>query len=193
MKRLSIFVVLVALIISCNSTGNDSPYPIKIGAWQLNSETEAVWIGDLEIQESLTSKAKGDTLTLSSPEGTFMQFTSSGEFRETGELPIGFIYADTTLNESIAKEWEIAVPRTKLYIKGIEAGARPFRINRRIPSVNAQALTMTMEFLYTCNQPISGSDDMKMEFYTENDSLVQVKILNTEGVQTVLDQEFCGS
>lgn len=65
--RLSVFILLAAIIISCNkSTGNDSIYPMTIGSFELTSAEHARYIG---IEQSTKSKMKadGDTVVISQP------------------------------------------------------------------------------------------------------------------------------
>lgn len=71
MKRLSIFVVLAAVVLSCNNTGSEPEetiqYPIITGTWKINSPNDAEWIGKQSKAKISVMQSNRDTIYLNKP------------------------------------------------------------------------------------------------------------------------------
>lgn len=195
----ALFSSLLLIIIfgyGCSSIfgSEDNSDDLKVvGTWLINSENEAEWVGKNSHEwESALSKSKIDTsIVLPSPDGILLEISSNREVTSSGEMPVEFTYVDSTITENIVESDSIKVNYSKLYIKQQEIGAEPFRINRRIPSVDEHALTIFIEFLYTCDMQVDGEDNMQVDLYNEDHELINSKRLETAGFQEVLDDTFC--
>lgn len=93
--RLSIFIILSALIISCNNTGNDPEFkPFQVGTWMVTSDTSANWVGQAK---SKINTMQSDTTLLSKPGDQGLRIFTD---ENTPEKAVKLAFVDSTITEN---------------------------------------------------------------------------------------------
>lgn len=206
--RLFVFVLLAAVIISCNSTGNDSSYPMRIGTWELSSSTEANWVGkttDTNTKSKVaTTQAIGDTLVFSTPEKTVLRLWSEGFNSMTGELIVNLLYVDSTITKSYGEENNLNLSFIRTEFDGADIGPRPYRLNKRYVVMPNDILESHLQFLYTCGHDKQDINNIHINLLKQAESyppplpdadftdyIFRTITLEITGFKDILESEFC--
>lgn len=189
MKNL-LLIILLALLIACGtepSMQEDSEYPIRIGTWQINSPSQADWIGVNATQKIKT--AQRDTIVFDSPSGnsmtmSYITFTGAEGKKQDNTL---LTYIDSTLNKRIS--WnEVDIMATRLEFPGKavkdEQGNEVFTgflANVTDRSVGPNRMKLTINIQYECWADIKALNLLRAVFFKKDSTEIVQYHFKTNG------------